>query len=244
MELHNLHPWPTSTEEARALQRTLAAQVVRQNYAPESPRFVAGVDISPEDSHGMAQGAVVLLAFPELTPVEVRVAQGKPTLPYIPGLLAFREVPIVLGALARLAITPDVILVDGQGLAHPRRFGIACHIGLITDVPTVGCAKSLLRGACGPLAAPSGSWAELVDKGEVVGAALRTRAQGAPVYVSIGHKVDLPTAVRLVLACCKGYRLPEPTRLAHLAAAGRLAEVAPRPGGGVPIQPGLPFTEP
>jgi deoxyribonuclease V len=130
-------------------------------------------------------------------------------------------------ALEKLVVTPDLILVDGQGLAHPRRFGIACHIGLLAEIPTIGCAKSILRGRHGPLGVEEGAVAELVDGHEVVGAALRTKKSASPVYVSVGHKVELASAVRWVLRCCRGYRLPEPTRLAHLAAGGQLGERSP-----------------
>ena len=153
----------------------------------------------------MVTGAVVVLRWPDMEVVEVQTVEGAPTFPYIPGLLAFREAPVLMGALERLAVTPDVIVVDGQGTAHPRRFGLACHIGLLTQLPSVGCAKSVLRGRHGPLDAARGSWAPLVDGGEVVGAAVRTRDRVSPVYVSVGHKVDIATARALVLSCCKDY---------------------------------------
>ena len=215
---------PTPGPRARRLQEHLASQVSRRNEAPTVPSYVAGIDISGQDAQGCVQGAVVVLRWPGMELAEVQVGQGVPTLPYIPGLLAFREVPMILDALERLSITPDLILVDGQGLAHPRRFGIACHIGLLTQLPTVGCAKSILRGRHGLLEPQQGAWVELVDKGEVVGAAVRSKANTSPTYVSVGHKVDLASAVQLVLSCCQGYRLPEPTRKAHLAAGGHLRE--------------------
>jgi len=193
------------------------------------PHYVAGVDISPPDAHGSAVGAVVVLKLPELQIVEVKVYHGKLGFPYVPGLLSFREAPLILGALERLMTTPDLILVDGHGLAHPRRFGLACHLGLLTDTPTVGCAKSILRGRPeGTLASGAGAHVPLMDMGEVVGAAVRTRESVNPIYVSTGHKVSLESAIDLTLACCKGYRMPEPTRLAHLAAAGRVAPTEPR----------------
>jgi len=144
--------------------------------------------------------------------------------PYIPGLLSFRESPLILAACQRLTVTPDLILVDGQGIAHPRRIGLASHLGLFLDTPTIGCAKSLLCGSHETLPEKPGSYAELVDTGETIGAALRTRLGVKPVYVSIGHKVDLRTALHWAMECCRGYRLPEPTRLAHLAAGGKLKE--------------------
>lgn len=209
-----------------ALQERLAHQVLLTPL-DTLPNTVCGLDLSAEDAQGFARGAAVVLSFPDMHVIEVRTALRKVTFPYIPGLLAFREAPILAAALERLTTAPDCFIVDGQGIAHPRRFGIACHIGLLTDRPTIGCAKSILRGRHNPLAEEVGAWAALVDRGEVVGAAVRTRAGSAPVYVSPGHRVDLASALRIVLACVKGYRLPEPTRLAHLAADERLPEVAP-----------------
>jgi len=214
-------------EEARAIQMSLAGRVSRGNAIPDSAQYVVGTDISPPNADGVARGAAVVMTLPELKVVEVRCVEGKPGFPYVPGLLSFREAPLVLGALERLAITPDLLLADGQGLAHPRRFGLACHLGLLADLPAIGCAKSILRGRHGHLEREQGSWAELEDREEIVGVALRTRDGVNPIYVSIGHKVDLPSAIRWVLACCAGYRMPEPTRLAHLAAAGRLPEMEP-----------------
>ena len=222
MRLKQLHPWQVTSEEAIAIQRRLAPQVSFASGAPPEVRHVAGVDISAPNAQGSATGAVVVLQFPSLEVLEVSVAQAVPGMPYVPGLLSFREVPVLAGAFEALTITPDVIMVDGQGIAHPRRFGIACHLGLLTDVPTVGCAKSILRGKHGSLEAEQGSQALLVDRGETVGVALRTRSGVSPIYVSVGHKVHLDSAVSWVLACCRGRRIPEPTRLAHEAAAGRL----------------------
>ena len=171
----------------------------------------------------------MVLGYPELELEEVSLAEGKPGIPYIPGLLSFRETPVLIDALEALELTPDIIIVDGQGLAHPRLFGIACHIGLLTDTPTIGCAKSILTGRHGSLGREAGSRAEMVSKGTVVGTALRSRTDVAPLYVSVGHKVDLTSAVEWVLACCRGRRLPETTRLAHQAAAGRFPPGRRRP---------------
>ena len=212
-----------SIEEAVNLQRRLAPRVDHDSGIPASVQYLAGVDISPPDPDGMVRGAVAVLAYPALELEEVSQASGRPGIPYIPGLLSFRETPVLLQALECLELSPDIIIVDGHGLAHPRRFGIACHIGLLTDTPTIGCAKSILRGRHGPLGGEVGATADLEDRGEVVGVAIRTRKDVRPVYVSVGHKVDLPSAVKWVMACCKGRRLPETTRLAHEAAAGRLA---------------------
>ncbi|MBI4282143.1 MAG: deoxyribonuclease V [Chloroflexi bacterium] len=228
MHCLSLHPWNVSTQQAVEIQRSLASRVSAEDGLVGPPRYVAGVDISPPDAHGIAVGAAVLLELPQLQIVEVQVFQGNPGFPYVPGLLSFREAPLLLGALERLVATPNLILVDGQGLAHPRRFGLACHLGLLANTPTIGCAKSILCGRPSEALAPrAGSRVPLVDRGEVVGAAVRTRDSVSPIYVSIGHKVSLDSAVALTLACCKRYRIPEPTRLAHLAAAGRIAPREP-----------------
>ena len=227
VDIRRLHPWEVSLEEARDIQRYLASQVSQLSTISERPRFVAGKDISAPDPDGVAWGAAVVMSLPDLRVVEVKQAQGKPGFPYIPGFLSFREAPLVLSALERLVTTPDFIIADGQGLAHPRHFGLACHLGLFADTPTIGCAKSLLRGRNGSLDRERGAWAALEDHGDVVGAALRTRESVSPIYVSVGHKVDLPSALRWVLTCCAGYRMPEPARLAHQAAAGRLEECEP-----------------
>ncbi len=216
-----MHGWQLNTAQALDLQRRLAAQVSRDSEVI-TPHFIAGVDISVGKAQGVATGAIVVLSYPELEMVETKIVRGRLDFPYIPGLLSFRESPLSLAAGERLSITPDLILVDGQGVAHPRRFGLACHLGLLWDMPTIGCAKSLLCGSHEALGAEAGSYAEVIDKGETIGAALRTRAGVKPVYISIGHKVNLETAIHWVLKCCRGYRLPEPLRLAHLVAGGNL----------------------
>ncbi len=221
MQVKGLHGWQLSVAQALELQRQLAAQVSRSSEV-SLPHFIAGVDVSVGKAKEKATGAVVVLSYPELRVVEVKVVQGGLDFPYIPGLLSFRELPLTLAAFEKLTTTPDLVLVDGQGLAHPRRLGLASHLGLFLDIPTIGCAKSRL---CGYHEAPGmerGSRAEVLDGEEVVGVALRTKDRVKPVYVSIGHKVDLPTAIQWVLQCCRGFRLPEPTRLAHLAAGGNL----------------------
>ena len=221
--MERLHGWQVSIAQALDIQLKLAAKVSKVSEVA-APRFIAGVDISAEKAQEMATGAVVILSYPELRLVETKIANEKLDFPYIPGLLSFRESPLVLAACEKLTITPDLILVDGQGIAHPRRIGLASHLGLFLDTPTIGCAKSRLCGSHRELGAEPGSFAELVDNGEVIGAALRTKFGVSPVYVSIGHKVDLQTAILWVLECCRGYRIPEPTRLAHLAAGGNLGK--------------------
>jgi deoxyribonuclease V len=240
MKARMLHEWPTGdgrTAKARDLQERLASRVIRKGGSI-TPGLVAGVDISVRPD-GTARAAVVVLTFPGMTPVETRTVEGNPGFPYVPGLLSFREAPLVLAACERLACTPDLIMVDGQGIAHPRRLGIASHLGLLLDVPTIGCAKSRLIGIHETPGQEAGSCADLVDGGELIGAVLRTKTGVKPVYVSIGHKIDLETAIARVLECCRGYRLPHPTRLAHLAAGGNLA--AEKSGGkdhisGIPIE--------
>jgi deoxyribonuclease V len=185
---------------------------------------------------GTVRGAAVVVSYPELALKEVRVAEDMPLFPYIPGLLAFREAPVLVKALEKLNTTPGIIICDGQGLAHPRRFGIACHIGLLTDTPTIGCAKSILVGRYSPLGRQAGSTSELVHDNEVVGIAVRTKTDVSPVYVSIGHKIDLNVAAKWVLACCGGDRLPITTRLAHEAAGGRIEATTNSAGQAHPSQ--------
>ncbi len=221
VEVKKLHSWQVSTAEALAIQRRLAAQVSRTSEV-NTPRFIAGVDISRQKEQGVATGAVVVLNYPELRLVETKVVNGKLEFPYVPGLLSFRESPLTLAACEKLTVTPDLILVDGQGVAHPRRMGLASHLGLFLDTPTIGCAKSLLCGSYEMPGVEPGSYTEIVDRGEIIGMALRTKFGVKPIYVSIGHKIDLQSAIHWVLNCCRGYRLPEPTGLAHLAAGGNL----------------------
>ena len=220
MKVNSLHSWQVSPAQALDLQLRLASQVCRSNEVA-SHRFIAGVDISVNRAQGMATGAVVVLNYPELRVVETKVVTGKVDFPYVPGLLSFREAPLTLAVCERLSVTPDLILVDGQGIAHPRRFGLASHLGLFLDTPTIGCAKSRLCGSHQTPGWKPGSYAEVVDGEETIGAALRTKLGTKPIYVSIGHKVDLQAAIDWVMKCCRGYRIPEPTRLAHLAAGGK-----------------------
>ena len=219
--MKKLHGWQLSIAQALNVQRRMAARVSGHSEVI-APHFIAGVDISAGKAQGMATGAVVVLSYPELAVVEVKIVQGRLDFPYVPGLLSFRESPLTLATCESLSITPDLFLVDGQGIAHPRRFGLASHLGLFLDMPTIGCAKSLLCGSHEVPGIEPGSYTEVIDKGETIGVALRTRTGVKPIYVSIGHKVDLKTAIDWVMKCCRGRRLPEPTRLAHLAAGGNL----------------------
>jgi len=182
------------------------------------PHTVGGVDVIYFG--GRARAGAVVLAFPGLTLVDQAVSEAESAAPYQPGEFSLREAPAALAALARLRTRPDVLLCDGHGRAHPRRRGLACHIGAEMDVPTVGVAKSILVGAHGPLGRERGSTAPLVDGGEVIGVALRTQTDVKPVYVSVGHAIELEEAVRLVLSCAPRYRLPETTRLADRLSRG------------------------
>lgn len=221
MKVARLHSWQVSITEAKDIQRSLAEKVSRSGEV-QSPRFIAGVDISVKREVGQATGAVVVLQYPELRAVEVKIISGRLDFPYIPGLLSFRESPLILAACQELTLVPDLILVDGQGIAHPRRMGLASHLGLFLNTPTIGCAKSLLCGQHEVPGEEPRSYAEILDGEEVIGAALRTKLGVNPVYISIGHKICLESAIYWVLKCCRGYRLPEPARLAHLAAGGNL----------------------
>lgn len=213
-----LHDWNLTESEARALQRKLAQRIIREDQLGEV-HHIAGVDMAINEESGMARAAVVLLSYPELEIREKHVYEEPVRMPYIPGLLSFREAPCILGAFARLKQHPDLVMVDGQGIAHPRRLGIASHIGLWLNLPTIGCAKSILRGQYdeNALGEEQGAWVPLYnDKKhtEIIGAAVRTRAHVKPMIISLGHRISLETSIQYVLACCKGYRLPEPTRQA------------------------------
>lgn len=221
MRAESLHSWQIPPHEAVRIQLELAGWVLQEDFGGPV-RYIAGTDISVSRETGIARAAIVVLRYPDLRLVEIQSAERPADFPYVPGLLSFREAPAIIEAGEKLAQTPDLILVDGQGLAHPRRFGIACHLGLLWDKPTIGCAKSRLSGLHGPVGAKAGATAELVEAGEIIGAAVRTRDNVKPLYVSVGHRITLDAAIRWVLNCCRGYRLPEPARLAHLAAGGLL----------------------
>lgn len=216
--------------DAERLQRALAQQVRRTDDLPPVRR-VAGVDVAYADDGDLAIAAVAVLDAATLAPVEVTVAEERTSFPYIPNLFSFRELPPVLAALAKLQTPPDLIICDGQGIAHPRRFGLACHLGVLADVPTIGCAKSRLLGAHDEPAPARGARAPLTDGNEVVGAVLRTQDGVRPLYVSIGHRVGLDTACDWVLRLSSRFRLPETTRVADHAVRMALGARAPAAGG-------------
>jgi len=222
MRYKQLYPWNVSVKEAAEIQRSLRDQVsLVDGFDPDRVHFVGGVDVSVPRFGKTGRAAFVVLSFPELEVIEIQRAERDLELPYIPGFLSFREIPIVLAAVDKVRHEPDVIVVDGQGIAHPRRMGIAAHLGLVLDVPTIGCGKSHLyglyedpgptRGSVSPLLAPDG---------DQIGAVVRTKDNTKPVFISPGNKVSIPTSVRMILECASKYRLPEPIRAAHNAAGG------------------------
>lgn len=208
------HAWDVSPEQAIAIQERLSQFIIRQDQL-RPIQAVAGVDAGFESRGSVTRAAVVVLSFPHLQVVDNAVASIPTSFPYVPGLLSFREAPAILQALSKLEKMPDLLLCDGQGIAHPRRLGLASHLGLLLDIPSIGVAKSIFVGQHDPLIDEAGAWQPLLDRGEVVGAALRTRPGVKPVYVSIGHRLSLETAIELVLRCTGKYRLPEPIRQAH-----------------------------
>src|SRR5713226_9092355 len=234
MRVKMCSPWDLEPREAMRLQERLRERVVLEDRFEEI-RWVAGADLAFDPETGIAFAGVIVYRFPQLVEVERRMARRKLRFPYVPGLLSFRESPVLLAAFARLRAEPDLILIDGHGRAHPRLFGIACHLGVLFDKPTIGCAKSLLVGQCGEPAARVGSTAPLVLNGQTVGMVLRTRENVKPIFVTQGHRVSLESAVRLVRECLDGFRIPKPTREAdhfvgELRRAWQKRSRAPRQG--------------
>ena len=218
MKLNNPHPWVKTASEAKVIQEQLRHQVITQDCLGKV-QYVAGVDIGFEDNYAISKAAVAVLSFPELELVEQAIARIPTAFPYVPGYLSFREIPAILTAFPQLKITPDLILCDGQGYAHPRRFGLACHLGVLLDLPTIGVAKSLLTGKHEAVPTEKGNWQPLIDKKETIGVVLRSRTNVKPIYVSVGHKISLPTAIDYVMSCLTKYRLPETTRWADKLAS-------------------------
>ena len=217
MEHRRLHPWNVSLRRAARIQEKLRSRL-RLNAPPRrwTIRHVAGADVSYDRGSDVIYGAVVVLRYPDLTIVETAGAAGRARFPYVPGYLSFREIPILLRAFRKIRVRPDLILCDGQGIAHPRGFGLACHLGMVLGVPSVGCAKSRLVGDHEDPGRARGDAAPLTYEGRQVGVVLRTREGVAPIYVSPGHRIDLGRAADVALSCCRGVRIPEPTRRAHI----------------------------
>jgi deoxyribonuclease V len=215
MKIPLIHPWKVSPREAIRIQEKLRKKL--RLRAPTTPlRKIAAGDVSYSRLNDKTYASFLLFTYPDLTLLERASAKGRTSFPYIPGLLTFREAPILLEAFSRLRTQPDLILIDGQGIAHPRSMGIAAHIGLILNLPSIGCAKSRLIGTHAELAPDRGKVIPLVEGGRTVGMLLRTRDGVKPVYVSPGHKMDMKTSVKIVLSLCRGYRIPEPLRQAHI----------------------------
>ncbi|MEM7713056.1 MAG: deoxyribonuclease V [Cyanobacteria bacterium P01_A01_bin.68] len=221
MKIEQRHNWNLTTSEAKTIQEELRKEVITEDRFEEPVKYVAGVDMGFEADGTISRAAVAVLSFPDLQLQEQTIAKRPTTFPYIPGFLSFREIPAVLDALQKINTTPDIILCDGQGLAHPRRLGIACHLGVILDMPTIGVAKSWLIGDYEEVPQEKGSWKPLIHKDETIGAVLRTRANVKPLYISSGHRISLPTAIDYVLRCTPQYRLPETTRIADKLASNR-----------------------
>ncbi len=221
MKIPVLHGWDLTTAEARELQTRLALRVIRSKTGIR-PKTIGGIDVSVSRFSRLGRAAVVVLSYPSMELIDVATAEAEIDFPYIPGLLSFREAPLIMKAFKKLNRKPDMIMVDGQGIAHPRRLGIASHLGLLLDITSIGCAKSRLIGAHGSLPPEKGTYVPLVDGDQIIGAAVRTKLAVNPLYISIGHKIDLAGSISYVLTCCRGFRLPEPTRLAHMAAGETL----------------------
>jgi deoxyribonuclease V len=226
------HDWPTNLAEAQAIQERLRTQIITHDDFAVI-RNVAGVDAgyegdpTDESAQTVARAAIVVLDYPSLQPLDYAIARRAAPIPYVPGFLSFREAPAVMAALAELRVRPDLLICDGQGIAHPRRLGIASHIGLLSGIPSIGCAKSLLVGHHGPVPDERGAYVPLTYRGEQIGVALRTRVGVKPVYISVGHRVGLPTAIDYVMSCTTKYRLPETTRAADgLASHGKIPNLA------------------
>ncbi len=220
MKINSIHPWVKTVTEAKAIQEQLRHQVIDSDCLGKV-RYVAGIDIGFQNNYAISQAAIAILTYPELELVEHKIARIPTAFPYVPGYLSFREIPAILAVLPQVEITPDLILCDGQGFAHPRRLGLASHLGVLLDIPTIGVAKSRFIGQHESVPLTKGSWQPLIDNEEIIGAVLRSRTKVKPIYVSIGHKISLPTALKYVMGCLTKYRLPETTRWADKLASNK-----------------------
>ncbi len=214
-----MHQWDVSPKEAIAIQKSLLDRVVLHDDFGEI-KTVAGVDVGFEENNTITRAAIAVLDFESMELIESVIARRPTTFPYVPGLLSFREIPAVLEAMLKLEAVPDLLLCDGQGIAHPRQFGIAAHLGLLTDIPAVGVAKSRLIGTHAEVPKEKGNHVPLLHKGDQIGVVLRTRANVKPLFISPGHRVGMESAIRFVMHCTTRYRLPETTRWAHKLASG------------------------
>ncbi|MBI2458023.1 MAG: deoxyribonuclease V [candidate division NC10 bacterium] len=228
MEYRRLHGWDVTPQEAIRLQRDLRARLVARADGQPDFHIIAAMDVSYDKRSPWLFAAIVVMRLPGFQLVETAGVRARAMFPYVPGLLSFRESPAGLEAWEKLRTRPDCLICDGHGVAHPRRFGIACHFGLLVNLPTLGFAKSVLVGNFESPGRTRGSVSDLVDAGEVIGAAVRTRESAAPVFVSVGYRISLATAVSTILACASGYRIPEPVRRAH-ALVNRLRESGTEP---------------
>ncbi len=210
--VNHLHSFEVAPKEAIALQKQLRDRVETEGPI-DGITFAAGIDVGLKG--GKATAAIAVLKLPELQLRERALAKQPVQFPYIPGLLSFREIPVVLDALKKLTTIPDILLCDGQGIAHPRRFGIASHLGVITGLRSIGVAKSRLTGTHAEVPLRKGDWVPLIDKNETIGAVLRTREGVKPLYISVGHRIDLMSSIEIVMRCITRYRLPETTRWSH-----------------------------
>jgi deoxyribonuclease V len=208
------HDWDVSPKEAVQIQKQLRQEVLTCDDFGEI-RTIAGVDVGFDKKSKRGKAALVVLDYESLTVVERVTTEGHLNFPYVPGLLSFREMPLILDALLKLTALPDIIVCDGQGTAHPRRFGVACHLGVVTGIPCIGSAKTRLCGTHGEIPEHKGEWTALYDSDEIIGAVLRSRRKVKPIYVSAGHKISLESAVAIVMQCITRYKLPETTRQAH-----------------------------
>lgn len=218
MEILHRHSWNPSVAEAKAIQSELRTCVITEDQL-HAVHAVAGIDVGLDRVGKLSRAAIAVLEFPTLKLVESSIAIIPTPFPYVPGLLSFREIPVILEALAKVTDMPDLLLCDGHGIAHPRRLGIAAHLGVLIDIPTIGVAKKRLVGRHDPVPNERGAWVGLEHQGETIGAVLRTRVGVKPVYVSPGHRISLPTAIEFVMRCTTRFRLPETTRAAHQLAS-------------------------
>lgn len=221
MKLAFEHDWNLTPREARELQNRIAPRVIRRDELPARLQRVAGVDVGFEDGGKTTRAAVVVMHADSLEPIEAVLHREPTRFPYVPGLLSFREIPALLAAMEKLSKLPDLMLCDGQGIAHPRRLGIAAHLGVITGLPTIGVGKSRLVGEYDEPGVERGEWSPLKDGRETIGRVVRTRSNVKPVFVSVGHRVSLPRATRIVLRYVTRYRLPEPIRAADRLSSSR-----------------------